>query len=124
MWPSSGQPRKLSQLGSDISKGMQSLFHGDRVLELAVRESVFLRSPGQEEMNNVVACCAIEQPGAPAVPAAAVPTGQKLGEDRAEKPYVAHRILRFEDGWFLHSGQPVPLSSEDVATLRDAGLLR
>lgn len=116
-WPSSGEPRKLSDLGSDISKGMQSLFHGDLAVEPAVRESVFLRSPEQEDAKDVVACCAIEQQ------AASVAPGEKRVEDRAEKPYVAHRILRFEDGWFLESGRPVALSSEDVATLREAGLL-
>ncbi len=119
--PLSDRPKSLREMGLELSKGLENLFSGDRLLALGLREIAILKPLENREL--VLGCCAVTT---------RYTRGMLVGDSSARESstdeleghqYVSHKLRRTAQGWFLEDGVFHLISSKDAGQLRTAGLL-
>jgi hypothetical protein len=107
--PSEERARTLSELAWDLSRLTADLRVGNQDQEFDIAGAAVLSSA---EGGEITACCVLRTRGVAGLEAGAAAVAGEV--DRA------HRMSRFEDGWFVEDA-PGALTREDLTGLRNAG---
>lgn len=124
VWPSAEHPKSLRDLGTELSKGLDALFQGDRLLDVELREVAMLkRSAAKNPGQGLLACCAVETRSSGGVIAAAPSRREGPEAEMRGRYYTRHELVPAATGWFLESGRFTLLPDRDAARLRETGSL-
>jgi uncharacterized membrane protein len=111
--PDTGQSRTLSELGSELARFSRSLDVANFQQDFEVAGAVAVRAPQWiPEGGSVIGCCALDASGI---------AGEGAGAERvSRRQYRAHRLIPFEDGWFVEPA-PLPIDESEVRRIYQSG---